>query len=130
MARPTPTRLSGVSITPDEGSLSASFYDEDGNYFTLMLKVRISPDASNSNVIGYDPPLLERRVPHLYTDKFTGGQHGYETTETVTLAWDEGERLLEPLARLPAESPDSRDAELLARMAQVIAARGAVAGAQ
>jgi hypothetical protein len=126
MALPVPARVASFSIYRDGGSLSASFYDGDGNYFRLMPPIRVAPDAGDIHVVGYGPAVLERRVPHLYTDKFTGGRHGYETSETVTLGWDEVERLLAPLAGLPTDRPDERDAELLARMGRVATARGAV----
>jgi hypothetical protein len=127
MALPTPTRVSCISDSGDGGSLDASFYDGDGTYFTLRLDVRTAHGAPDIDVAGSAPPVLERRVPHLYTDKFTGGHHGYETSEAVTLDWEDAERLVASLARLPVETPAERDAELLARMARGIAARGVLA---
>ena len=122
MALPVPARLSSFDRGRDGASLSASFFDGDGALFTLTLPIRT--DGATFAACAYGPPDLERCVPHLYTDKFTGGQHGYETRETVTLAWEDGEVLLAQLAPLPAERPGGDDAALLAGMRQVIAARG------
>ena len=124
MALPVPTRCDRIDACRD-GSLSASFFADDGAFFNLTLPVR--KDAAASTPRRYDPPELERVVPHLYMDKFTGGQHGYETRESVTLAWEDGEALLARLAPLPVEHADQRDAALLAEMAAILAARGALA---
>lgn len=122
MTLPVPARLHAVDIDRDDGALAAAFDDAEGAYFRLRLPVRAVPDGSAP--CGHAAPELERSVPHLYTDKFTGGQHGYETRETVTLSWAEGARLLDQLAPL-SPAPDGT----LERMRRIVAARGDVAAA-
>jgi len=124
MALPVPARLHAIDYLRDGGSLAAAFFDGDGAFFNLRLPVRRTPGTFSP--CGYAAPELERSVPHLYTDKLTGGQHGYETRETVTLSWDDGERLMAQLAPLPAERPAEGDATFLALMARILAARGDV----
>jgi hypothetical protein len=124
MALPVPARLHDIEILRDGGSLAASFSDADGAYFHLRLPV-IRTDGTFTPC-GYAAPELERTVPHLYTDKFTGGQHGYETSETITLSWEDGEHLLARLAPLPVERKARTDGEFLGLMARILAARGAI----
>jgi hypothetical protein len=122
MTLPEPVRVASIDVARDGGSLAAAFAARDGGHFTLWLKLR--PDRSTPRDWCYDAPLLERRVPHLYTDKLTGGQHGYETREDTPLSWDDGAALLDRLAPLPVEQPHERHGEFLAEMHRIVAARG------
>jgi len=119
---PVPVRVDSIDVGRDGSSLAATFADGDGGFFTLSLNIRL--DRSTPRDWRYDAPLLARTVPHLYTDKLTGGQHGYETREDTPLSWDDGAALLARLAPLPVEQPGERDSEFLAEMHRIVAARG------
>src|SRR5690349_12247976 len=94
-----PTVSTFVSLDPDaEGIPGATFRDPDDNEFRLVV-----PPSGR--------PVLQRFVPHRFTDKFTGDHHLYGTREDTPLAWEDAARLLDGLVLLvPNEQGDARRA--------------------
>jgi hypothetical protein len=85
-----------VSLVPDaEGVPGASFRDAENNEFRLVIP------ASGE-------PVLQRFVPHRFTDKFTGDHHVYGTREDTPLAWEDAARLLDD--SFLKVSPDQHEA--------------------
>jgi hypothetical protein len=87
-----------VSLADDDaGVRGATFRDPEDNEFRLAL-----PD--------HGPPVLQRFVPHRYTDKLTGDHHAYVTREDTPLAWEQAATLADRVAALSGPGHDGSDA--------------------
>jgi hypothetical protein len=111
-----PVATTLVSLAADDdGAPGATFRDGDDNEFRLAL-----PDAG--------PPVLQRFVPHRFTDKLTGDHHGYITREDTPLAWEDAAILADRVDALLGDAPGRASLALLRRVRDAAHATAAIDG--
>jgi hypothetical protein len=87
-----------VSLANDDAGVpGATFRDAGDNEFRLALPFT-------------GAPVLQRFVPHRYTDKLAGDHHAYVTREDTPLTWEEAATLADRVAALSGPGHDASDA--------------------